>query len=178
MLSSQCLKSCLLPLSCSCSLFSALSISTSNERTLALLLQTHTTHRIVDFIIANSEGPVVCLSVMSRTGCYLNAIFWPPGAAHIRLPSSFRCLRNRGTGLISKTVQQTKATGSSLPCLSCTRNVLAPTQHVIHSDFDFFLSYFIMFVLFLFVMLCLCVCFLICFFCVSTPPLLCLQLAL
>lgn len=75
--------------------------------------------------------------------------------------------------------QKTKAAGSSLPCLPCARNVLTPTQHVIHSDFDFFLSYFIMFVLFFFsCFLCLCVCVLICSFCVSTPPLLCLQLAL
>lgn len=48
--------------------------------------------------------------------------------------------------------QWTKATGSSLSCLSCARNVLAPTQHAIHSDFYFF------FVLFY------CVC--------SVPPLL------
>lgn len=44
-----------------------------------------------------------------------------------------------------------KATGPSLSSLPCARKVLVPTQHVIHSDFDFlfFLSYFIMFVLFL-----------------------------
>lgn len=51
-------------------------------------------------------------------------------------------------------------------------------RHIIHSDFDFFLSYFYS------VcsvpsspVCCVCVCVLICLFCASTPPLSCLQLA-
>lgn len=77
-----------------------------------------------------------------------------------------------------KSVQQTRATGSFLPCRPCARNMLAPDASFI-LIFDFFLSYFILFVLFLFPLFCVFVSVfvLICSFCVSTPPLLCLQLA-
>lgn len=91
--------------------FSALSISTSDKPIFALLLQTQTICRIVDFINADSEGPVVCLSLTSRIGCphtYINAIedFQPPGGAHTRLPLAF-CVWETGFEQINKTVQRT-----------------------------------------------------------------------
>lgn len=78
--------------------------------------------RIIDFINADSEGPVVNVSLASSIGCpcrYLNSVEcdWPQGGAHTRLPSSCWCLRNRSFKLINKSVQHQKATGSSLSCL-------------------------------------------------------------
>lgn len=106
-------------------------------------------------------------------------IFDHQGGTHTRLPLSFEWLKNF-LRFLSKSLN-----------LSSRRKLLDPLchaylvpeihwpKHIIHSDFDFFLSYFVMFVLFLLpCFVCLCVCVLICSFYVSTPPLLCLQLAL
>lgn len=97
---------------------------------------------------------------------------------HIRRPLSFRGLRNRWWELISKTVQWAvdKPTGSSLCNAHTVLEVCLPNTTCHSFWFWFPLSYFIMFCSFC-VVLCLCVCVLICFFCVSTPPLSCFQLA-
>lgn len=168
-------------LSSSCSLFSALSISTTDKHTLALLLQTHTTCRIVDFINVSSYDPVVYLSLRSKCYCPcrdLNAHIADHQWALIPEPLYHSGVCETEPLSLSKKLRDKNYWILSV-MFPCARNVLAPTQHVIRSDFDFFLSYFIMFVLFLFCcFICLCVRVLICFFCVSTPPLLCLQLAL
>lgn len=99
--------------------------------------------RIVDFINADSEGPVVYLSLMA-IWMQLKIVLTTRG--HLYQPAFItQVSEKQKLRLINKTVKRTKATGSSLSCWPCARNVLAPTQHVIHSDFDFFLSYFIMF---------------------------------
>lgn len=139
------------------------------------------TRRMLDFINASSEDPVVYLSQKSKVPAPTKILFaiaqsWPPVGALFRAPSSFRGVRNRSFNK--------KKTDKSYWILSvmfpCARNVLAPTHNMSFVlTLISFLSHFAMFVLFLlFCFTCLCVCVPICFCCVSTPPLLCLQPAL
>lgn len=88
---------------------------------------------------------MVNVSLTSSIGCpcrYLNSIeyVWPQGGAHTRLPSSCWCLRNRSLLInLSSTKKLLDPLCHAYPGLKC----VGPTQHVIHSDFDFVLSYFI-----------------------------------
>lgn len=113
---------------------------------------TDITYGKVDFICEDRGGPVADLSLKSKN-------------THITIWSiTLGCFHQFSIMFSPEHTEQWTAPYWIF-------SVMSLAQHAIHSD----LFYFIMFALFLF---CLCVCVLLCFFCVSTPPLLCLQLAL
>lgn len=78
--------------------------------------------------------------------------------AHTRHPFLFRSLGNRAIWIKLPSRQWYKSYWILSVMFPCARNVLIPTQHVIHSDFGFFLSYFVMFVLFPLVLFYVFVC--------------------
>lgn len=84
------------------SFFWVLFISIYGKHIFASLLQTYTTHRIVDFIIAEKVQQCICPWGAIMTA---HTKIWLPVGIHIRRPLSFRGLRNRRWELISKTVQ-------------------------------------------------------------------------
>lgn len=145
------------------------------------LLLPPSAHRITDFINADRNGPVVYLSLSSGMDCpwcfKCSWVILPPGGAHKWPPLWTKV----GENFIKTTKKISSADKSYwiLPAMPTLFQKYVGPRHIIHSDFDFFLSYFVLFVLFLFPLFCVFVSVfvLICSFCVSTPPLLCLQLA-
>lgn len=147
----------------------------------AFFLLPPSAHRITDFINADRNGPVVYLSLSSGMDCprcFKCRVILPSWGAHNRPPVWTKV----GENFIKTTKKICSANKSYwiLPAMPTLCQKYVGPRHIIHSDFDFFLSFLILFVLFLFPLFCafVSVFVLIHSFCVSTPPLLCLQLAL
>lgn len=164
------------------SFFWVLFISIYGKHIFASLLQTYTTHRIVDFIIAEKVQQCICpwgAIMTAHTEIWMQFktfdyqwVFTSDGLCH----SGVWETDDGSSSAKLSSGQWTKPTGSSLCNAYTVLEVCLPNTTCHSFWFWFPLSYFIMFCSFC-VVLCLCVCVLICFFCVSTPPLSCFQLA-